>query len=97
LLLANLSRNKFAERISQFLVHDLPPVLPLLAARCSLFLLKERFPRVYHCNGYSEYQKPKPTFWDFIFGVDELPRVTPQVPVVLRRRQERDEDEFLQQ
>ena len=61
---------------------------------CKLFTVfaEGAVPRVYHCSGYSEYQKPKPTFWDFILGVDELPRVTPNVPVVLRRRQEPDED-----
>jgi len=63
-------------------------------ACCSLFTIfaEGAVPRVYHCNGYAEYRKPKPTFWDFLFGVDEI-LVKPNAPTILRgRRQEPDED-----
>jgi len=64
---------------------------------CSLFTVvaEGAVPRVYHCNGYAEYQKPKPTFWTWLRGADQLPRVAPSAPVILRRRQE-PEDDFLQ-
>ena len=71
------------------------PRMGFRCACCSLFTVfpEGAVPRVYHCNGYAEYQKPKKTFWDFIFGPEELPRVTPHAPVVLhRRRQEPDEE-----
>jgi hypothetical protein len=37
-----------------------------------------------------EYQPPKKGFWDWLLG-DDLPRVVPQVPVVLRKRQTEEE------
>ena len=68
-------------------------------ACCSLFCVfpEGAVPRVYHCNGYAEYQKRKPTFWDFIFGAAERPRVVPNAPVILRKHRQEPEDEFLQQ
>jgi hypothetical protein len=51
-------------------------------------------PEVTCCRRTWKYQKPKPTFWDFLFGIDELPRVKPKAPpfVLQGRRQEPDED-----
>jgi len=68
---------------------------PRMGSRCSCCSLFTVFaegavPRVYHCNGYAEYQPPKPGFMNWLLGED-LPRVRPNAPTILRRRQP-DED-----
>lgn len=65
-----------------------------MAYRCDCCHLNTVFaegdtPRVFHCNQWSEYVEPT-GFWNWLLG-EELPRVVPQAPVILRRRQESDE------
>jgi len=69
------------------------PRMGFRCACCSLFTVfaEGAVPRVYHCNGYAEYQKPKPTFWTWLLGEDELPRVRPKAPPFVLRGQP-DED-----
>jgi len=56
-----------------------------MAYRCACCHLFTVFPegdkpRVWHCNRWSEYVSPPETFWTWLFGHDELPRVKPQAP-----------------
>jgi hypothetical protein len=65
-----------------------------MAFRCGCCHLNTVFaegekPRVWHCNQWSEYRAPV-GLWQKFFA-DDLPRVKPQAPVVLRRRQTEDE------
>jgi hypothetical protein len=65
-----------------------------MAFRCGCCFLHTVFaegekPRVFHCNRWSEYVEPT-GFWNWLLG-ESLPRVKPQVPVILRRRQENEE------
>jgi hypothetical protein len=58
---------------------------------CHLFTVfpQGKTPKVWHCNRWSEYHQPV-GFWQKSFA-EELPRVKPQSPVILRRSQETDE------
>jgi hypothetical protein len=69
-------------------------------ACCHLFTVfpDGETPRVFHCSRWSEYQPPKPTLWDSLFGRSEdLPRVKPQAPPLILRRRQTEEDIDLQQ